>query len=295
MPRCPFSSCQSVSSDPVTSPITRKGFYFRSSDSKTIFRYFCKSCKRTFSSATFSKCFMQKKRRVNFQLYQLLVSGVSQRRSALLLSIHKTTVARKFQFLAIQARLRQEKFLKTFYENKKVTFAHFDEMETHELTKCKPLSIPLTVDAHSRKLLAFEVCSMPAKGHLAKTARKKYGFRRDDRNLGLASMMETLKPLISEDAQFLSDLKPSYPFFVKRHFPRSNHDCVKGRRACIVGQGELKRGGYDPLFPLNHTCAMIRANINRLFRRTWCTTKKASALRDHLSLYMDFHNRVLTA
>jgi hypothetical protein len=38
---------------------------------------------------------------------------------------------------------------------------------------------------------------------------------------------------------------------------------------------------------------MLRANINRLFRRTWCTTKKPERLEQHLAVYMDFHNRVL--
>jgi hypothetical protein len=38
---------------------------------------------------------------------------------------------------------------------------------------------------------------------------------------------------------------------------------------------------------------MLRANINRLFRRTWCTTKKKERLEQHLTVYMDFHNRVL--
>jgi hypothetical protein len=29
---------------------------------------------------------------------------------------------------------------------------------------------------------------------------------------------------------------------------------------------------------------MLRANLNRLFRRTWCTTKKPEGLIDHLSI-----------
>ena len=51
--------------------------------------------------------------------------------------------------------------------------------------------------------------------------------------------------------------------------------------------------GYDPLFWVNHTAAMLRANVNRLIRRTWCTTKRADRLADHLALYVHFHNTVL--
>jgi hypothetical protein len=39
---------------------------------------------------------------------------------------------------------------------------------------------------------------------------------------------------------------------------------------------------------------MLRANMNRLFRKTWCTTKTPAGLIDHLSLYVGYHNRVLT-
>ena len=60
-----------------------------------------------------------------------------------------------------------------------------------------------------------------------------------------------------------------------------------------MGQGELKKQGWDPIFNLNHTAAMFRANMSRLIRRTWCTTKKLSSLRDHLSLYTTYHNQTL--
>ncbi len=38
---------------------------------------------------------------------------------------------------------------------------------------------------------------------------------------------------------------------------------------------------------------MLRANINRLFRKTWNTTKKVEALIDHLWIYVRYHNAVL--
>jgi hypothetical protein len=47
--------------------------------------------------------------------------------------------------------------------------------------------------------------------------------------------------------------------------PGAVHTTVKGRHGCVVGQGELKKIVFDPLFSFNHTAAMARANINRLF------------------------------
>ena len=66
-----------------------------------------------------------------------------------------------------------------------------------------------------------------------------------------------------------------------------------GEKGCVAGQGELKKVGKDPLFHINHTLAMLRANINRLFRRTWCTTKDPERLKDHLAIYTWVHNNKL--
>ena len=135
---------------------------------------------------------------------------------------------------------------------------------------------------------------MPAKGPLARIALKKYGPRKDQRAQGWDQFFRDLKPIVSQDAHWRSDENPHYPRHLKRHFPNATHERVKGQRGCIAGQGELKKIGFDPLFSLNHTCAMLRANLNRLARRTWCTTKTQAGLIDHLSLYVNFHNQVLT-
>jgi hypothetical protein len=100
--------------------------------------------------------------------------------------------------------------------------------------------------------------------------------------------------LIKEDGAVTSDENPHYPKWVKKHLPNAEHIRIPGGRGTITGQGELRDKRFDPMFSLNHTCAMLRANINRLFRRTWCTSKKIERLRDHIALYVDFHNRKLT-
>lgn len=275
---------------PASRPIVRNGFFIRKSDRKTILRWRCLLCKKTFSQATSSINFRQHRRDVNQPLLRLVCSAVSQRRSANLLKINPKTVVRKTKFLALQAKNRH----RTFLINQIFTDLQFDEIETFEHTKCKPLSIPMIVN-QDRKILGFSVARMPAKGLLAKIARKKYGFRPDERRVHLEELFESLKPFIAPDTLFESDECPRYPSIVKRHFQQATHKTYKGKRGCIVGQGELKKIGWDPLFPFNHTAAMLRANMNRLFRRTWCTTKTIEGLTNHLWIYVGYHNEVLTA
>ena len=75
---------------------------------------------------------------------------------------------------------------------------------------------------------------------------------------------------MSDQVQCLSDSNPSYPKILKEILPDSTHSQVEGGRGCVVGQGELKNKKFDPMFALNHTAAMIRANMNRLFMTPSC-------------------------
>ena len=102
--------------------------------------------------------------------------------------------------------------------------------------------------------------------------------------------MSSLDGLVSPQVLITSDEKPQYPKWIQKVFPESTHRTVKGRAGCVTGQGELKKGGFDPLFSFNHTAAMLRANINRLFRKTWCLSKKMENLKAHIEIYTYFHN-----
>ncbi len=288
--RCPVFECGCEADE---RRFVCHGRFYRTSDSRWIARWKCRACGKTFSRATLDPCFRQIKRRVNYQLWKLLSSGTSLRRCAKLLCVNRVTVVRKFRFLAEQCRLDQLDFLKQF-EHQPFAEIIFDEVETFEHTKFKPLSIALAVSP-DRQILATEVAQMPAKGLIAARSRKKYGFRKDQRPHALRKLFETLRPITRPDALFKSDQNPSYPYLLRKSFPTSRHRTTKGGRGAISGQGELKKLAWDPIFALNHTAAMLRANLNRLFRRTWCTTKNQQGLRDHLAIYTRYHNRVLLA
>lgn len=291
---CPNPKCVlKVNIGSRSGPIVQNGFYFRKSDSRKVQRFHCRICNCYFSKATFSERYYQKARRVNEPLRKLLVSGVSQRRAAKILRIDRKTVVRRFRFLAEQARVEHKKWLKV-YEKNRLSSVQFDDLETIEHTKCKPLSVALAVDPKYRKILDFQVSRMPAKGRLVYIAHRKYGPRKDERPQGWHRLMKKLTRYVTPDVIFTSDDNPHYPKHVQKHHPLSRHITVKGGRGAISGQGELKKLKFDPLFSLNHSCAMLRANINRLFRRTWNSTKTIRGLVDHLSLYVLFHNLELT-
>lgn len=300
--KCFYSACNLENKEagkggdsPKVGAIIRKGFFFRSSDSRRIARFQCLLCKRTFSQASFSDCFGQKKRRLNEPLRKLLAGKETHRGAARFFGISRHTVRKKAYFLERRAKLWQENFLSKYASRSAITEIQFDEMESHEHSKCLPVSIPLVVENKTNFILGFRVCSMPAKGHLAFISRAKYGYRADERAQAANELFTEIKPYLGESLKIESDENPKYPSWIRPHFPEARHLKYKGKRGCVVGQGELKRGGFDPLFSLNHTAAMLRANVSRLFRRTWNTTKKKERLAGHIAIYVQAHNQRILA
>jgi hypothetical protein len=223
-------------------------------------------------------------------VFEHLASGVSQRRLAYLLRLNRKTIKRKFIFLGIQAKtlLHQHNLALP-----KAIVMEFDDLETFEHSKCKPLSVTLAVEGKTRRILGFAVSRMPAKGLLTKKAFKKYGPRADERARGRAKLFSSVQSLIHEGALIKSDENPHYTQDVRKYFPHSQHLTTKGQRGSLGGQGELKKVKFDPIFSLNHTCAKLRADVNRLIRKTWCTTKLASRLELHLAIMALYHNQHL--
>ena len=273
-------------------PIIRRGYFLRSSTNKQrVQRFYCKTCKHFFSERTGKSTYREKKSHLNQALFRLLCSGVSQRRCAFILGVRRHTVARKLVRLS---RLASSLHANSLSKTNRLKTVIFDEMETFEHSKCKPLSICIAVDQESRRIIAARVSQMPAKGRLVDISLKKYGPRADHRPAALRKVLAEVRRVSAKDLLLLSDDSPRYPKHVREVLPAARHEVFKGQRGCVVGQGELKRGGFDPLFSLNHTCAMVRDNLKRLSRRTWCTTKKRECLQMLLDLYVCFHNMLVS-
>ena len=198
------------------------------------------------------------------------------------------TIARRVTRFGACARAH---FQRAQRQSEKVDDIVFDEMETFEHTKLKPITIPLAVENKSRKILALSVGRIAAKGPLAPISRKKYGLRKCERKRALRSLFIQLESLSTPCSRMTSDESRHYPPMVKTYFKNCEHRTYKGRKPAIIGQGEMKKGGFDPLFSLNQTAAMFRDNIKRLARRTWCTTKRLDRLLDFLHLYAFYHNQ----
>ena len=279
-PHCPNPACACHVAPPPDFFINR-GSYTTKHDRQKVPRYRCKTCRKTFSSRRFSATAGQHKPAVNAPLAKLLSSSVTQRRCGQLLGIAKLTVARKFAFLARLARKAHADFLAS--GQIKSSYVQFDEMETFVATKLKPLSIALAVRARTGQIIGARVAAMNCHGRMAGVSQHFYGLRKDTRERACTNLLKVVNAVAKKQITVATDGKVAYGPLIKKVVPQATHKVVVGGRKKV-------RGAPDPLFRLNHTCAKIRADLSRMARRTWATTKRLWALQYHLDLYIAFNN-----
>lgn len=283
-PNCPEGSTS----------VVRNGHFFRTSDSRKIQCFKCKACGRYFSSATFSDCYRQKKRRINEPLRDLFCKRMALRDAARHLKVSRTTIARRLVFLATQARKRNERFLAVYQlQTGAIDALQLDDLITAEHTKCKPISVSVVVQEKTRIIVDYSVAQIPAFGLLAAISRKKYGKRYDRSRAERHALFKRLTSVIGQDVSFRTDQHKDYPIVIKKHFPMAAHKAHKGAKSRTNGQGEMKRLGRDPLFSVNHTFGMFRDKMSRLTRQSWNLSKRIPCLDDHLAIYIDSHNQAI--
>jgi hypothetical protein len=224
-------------------------------------------------------------------IYKWYTNSASQRQIAENVFTTRTTVTRKFRFLADKAR-RIHAF-KILTGKFKIREIQFDEQETFIRTKQLPLSIAIAVDGSRRtrlkgggKIIDIDVGVMPAKGKLATKSQAKYGIQEDERSYICQSVMNNVKLATGGVIIISTDAKPAYKTYVSRILPNAVHfKCNRSEEKEYVS-----RDDEDHLWYINQACAANRHDISRLRRSTCVTTKSVHELRRHLWLYVAHRN-----
>lgn len=261
----------------------KKGFYKIKRTQQVVRRFQCQSCSKTFSSRSFRLDYKHKKMDLNSRLAKLLIEGNSLRGCSRILQLTYKNTYNKFLWLTRLAKSHKQKLWFNAVE------VQFDEMETIHHTKCKPLSIGIAVN-EGYQILALQVAEMPAKGRLSDVSVRKYGPRNDDREEMIRGLLQGVSSRLNTQPILIkSDAKSSYKKHVKEVFPGVNYETYsraeKERTRDRLHETKQKKI-FDPIFALNQRCAVLRSQIKRLTRRSWCTTKLPENLQGHLDLFI---------
>lgn len=299
--RCPHCKTEFKSTKvPHSKPCVKKiGYYERENGQTRVGRYLCLSCKRSFSSSTRNLLKYTKRRDLASDIYLRLSGHSTQRRTALELNVSRGTIARYCVLLGRLAMREHAHWMKTSFIIQgagQIAGFQFDEMSSFEHSKYKSLSIAVAVEAKTLNIVGFSVSKCPPQKHYTGHAQVLYGARKNQRTRGIRQLIAGVSPFLANSFVVETDQCPIYSKLIKsmpRGEKQSTHVSYKSRKAIASGFGEVKVGYKDPLFPVNHSCAMLRANASRLIRKTWSTTKKRTRLYYHLAIVIHFINRVL--
>lgn len=267
--------------------IIKKGYFKTKWNYKLVPRYKCKPCGKSFSASTAKPIYKQKKPFLNRDIFKWYVAGTTQRRMAIVMGINRKTVVRKFLYMAEEARAHHEKRLK---EGKwKTGYVQFDEMETFEHTRLKPLSIALAVRPKTAEVIEAQVGLMKFHGRATSLSRDRYGWVFDTRDASREDVLLSIKKIAKDDITIVTDKKTDYPQVIQRVIPNAKIVQVKrGRKKTIYDE---RQNEDDDLFVINYVSAQIRHDLSRMMRKSWVTTKKAFMLQAHLDLFIAWKNK----
>lgn len=285
-PRCP-NQCCAMHMTPEPGFWTRRGSYQVKCREKPIPRFRCRSCRRSFSFQTFRADYRDHRPHDNAPLFLLLVSGVGLRQAGRLLRMNPSAVQRKFRKLGRTLRRLNRNLLRGLPGHRTLLL---DELETFENSAICPVTVPVAVDRDSKLVLA--AAAGPIRRAAAKGSKRRrwldryearHGKRRDRSRQCVHVVLRRCRRLLGgQPATLLTDEKALYGSLRRRLFGAEvAHQTVSSR---------LPRTAWNPLFPINHTEAMLRDNCGRLRRRSWLVTKDVRYLRRQLDLFAAYRN-----
>jgi transposase-like protein len=292
-PHCPLDSCRSSSRPSFR--YRSRGSFRRDCDGRTVQRFLCLHCRRSFSTQTFRVDYRLRRPTLWTAVFEGLVSKLTLRQMARLRHCSRKSLALRLVRFGEHCRaFHLERLERAQRRGGLPGRFQLDELETYEHDRrlC-PLSVPVLMERRSYFVVCAQAAPLPARGSLRPKDQERkekrdlqLGVRRSGSRAAVARSFELLKHVAGGTArlELQTDEKPSYASEARRCFGASlNHKRYSSRAPRVHG---------SPLFPINHTLAQMRDSISRLVRRTWASSKRARFLDLHQWIWIAWRNYV---
>ncbi|MEM8713509.1 MAG: hypothetical protein AAGG01_21400, partial [Planctomycetota bacterium] len=299
-PRCPNPRC-TQHAHPTPGFYVRRGYFRARCRPHPTPRFQCRVCHKWFSRQTFRADYHDRKPHLNVAVIQFLCSGVGFRQTARMLGLTRNNLEAKARKISRNARWLDQNLkeraaaLDVERPSAEPLEIHFDEFETYETRRnTRPLSIAVAIESHTRFLIAASAAPIRPRGKMT-AARKaaieaedqRFGPRKDRSRLSCRWAFRAARRLRPKCTSVVlrSDEKSSYPGLLRRAFRGVSI-------AHLRTKSVAPRNEANPLFPINHTEALLRDLVGRLRRESWLVSKQRTFLNLHLSLYAAWRNWV---
>jgi transposase-like protein len=254
-------------------------------------RFRCKACGRSFSARTFSVEFRLHKPEHTDWALELFASCVSMRQAGRLGGrLSRGSIARRMVRFGLHCQRLLRRTRRDCLAGRLLSEFQLDEAESFEAHRVlAPLTVPVLLERETRLVLSTSVGTLPAR-----VPRKSARFRRlpaeirarsNRSSVVVGRCLAALLRVAAPGSLLVTDRKPAYRALLRRLDPR-------GTIAHGTVSSKAPRTQRNPLFPVNHTLAMMRDGLSRLRRRTWCHAKKRLRLWCHLGIYFAWKNFV---
>jgi hypothetical protein len=267
----------------------------RDCDGRIVQRFLCRTCGRYFSTQTFRVDYRLQKPTIQFPLFDTLISKVTQRQAARNLQCTRKTVVHRLSLLSNHARAFHERALDRMRLNGglKGEF-QLDELESFENSRrlC-PVTVATLIELRKYFVVHLEVAPLPSRGKLRphelerKAERDRTeGPRRSGSRKAVEKCFRKLAEVRAPDCDLVisSDHKSTYPSVLRQVMPEIYHHVQHSSTAV--------RDFHNPLFPINHTFAMMRDGLSRLVRRSWGESKQRAWLECHAWVWIAYRNYI---
>jgi len=265
----------------------KSGFFVRHCAPHCIQRYQCKSCRRNFSTQTFSTTYWQKLPGLDQRIFMKAVGGMANRQIARDLRVSSKTIDDRISHMGRHCMLFHWEQMQSAAPVKELVV---DGFESFELSQYHPIHHHLAVEKGSDFLVYFTDSELRRKGRMTPRQKKKrcqleLQFGRPDPQAIRKDMTELLRVSLrgQKRAKVYSDDHRSYPPAIARIACEITHDITssKARRTCS-----------NPLWEVNLLDLLIRHSNANHKRETIAWSKRRQASAERLAMTLLWRNNM---
>jgi transposase-like protein len=267
-PFCPNSDCKSHAA-PATWRFKKKGFYERQHGPRIVQRYVCRSCRRNFSTQTFSTTYWLKHPRLLAPLFHRLVGCSALRQIARELGVTHSTLQRQSERLGRHCLLVLEALRPRGAPTEPLVL---DGFRTFEHSQYWPFDLQLLVGV-SHYVYGFNDAELRRTGTMRATQREKRGwleatYGRPHPQATRLAVEELVARVVPPDAAaaIASDEHMAYPQAFARLADRAIAHAMTSSKA--------SRTPRNPLFPVNLADLLLRHSSANHKRETIAFSKR---------------------
>ena len=284
-PFCPNPNCKHHNNSEDSWPYKKIGFFRRLNAPHRIQRFTCNTCRRSFSTQTFSTTYWQKRPELDAQVIMKTSGGMANRQIARDLKVSPETINRHIARLGRHCLLFHNQVMQNGPPVKEVVV---DGFESFELSQYFPIHHHVAVEKGTDFFIYFTDSELRRKGRMTANQKRRrkqleVAFGRPDPKAIEKDMRETLEVALSgrASATVFSDDHPAYKRSIKRMSLLIDHR---------VTPGSDHRDQNNALWEVNLLDLLIRHSNANHKRETIAWSKRRQSSAERLAILLVWRN-----